>query len=136
MELEIEFCKKIGIQQIVLGVLNNYNEIDIDLLNRLSDKAMPMDITFHKAIDHTKDIIQQLELLCEIESVKSVLTSGGIGSLLDNKRFTKILLDKFSTQIKLILAGSITKNNFKMIHKEFQATEYHGKRIVGNLKSK
>ena len=133
MESSILFCKKNGVSHIVLGVLNKFNAIDSRLMSRLSEISKPMDITFHKAIDHTDDMEKQLEVLCSQGMVKSVLTAGGKGTLLDNRDSAKILLDRCSSRINLILAGSITKCNLEMIHNEFQATEYHGRRIVGDL---
>tara|TARA_Y100001970_G_scaffold289852_1_gene421478 strand:- start:665 stop:1303 length:639 start_codon:yes stop_codon:yes gene_type:complete len=133
MESSILFCKNNGVSNIVLGVLNKFNAIDSRLMSRLSEISKPMDITFHKAIDHTDDMEKQLEVLCSLGTVKSVLTAGGRGSLLENRDSAKMLLDRFSSKINLILAGSITKCNLKMIHNEFQATEYHGRKIVGDL---
>ena len=133
MESEIDFCKENGLNEIVLGVLTNVKEIDFNLLMRLVERSHPMGITFHKAIDQTDDIFQQIELLCETTPVESVLTSGGVGTLMKNKKIVKGLLDRFSSKINLILAGSITKNNFKIIHNQFHASEYHGRKIVGDL---
>ena len=133
MESSIVFCKNNGVSHIVLGVLNKFNTIDTRLMSRLSEISKPMDITFHKAIDHTVDIEKQLEVLCSLGTIKSVLTAGGRGSLLANRDSAKMLLDRFSTRINFILAGSITKSNLKMVHNEFQATQYHGRKIVGDL---
>ena len=133
MESAITFCKNNGVSHIVLGVLNNSNEIDIATMTRLSEISKPMHITFHKAIDQTNDIVKQVEVLCSLNIVKSILTAGGRGDLIKNKETAKTLLDRFSSELNIVLAGSITKNNLKMIHNEFQANEYHGRKIVGDL---
>ena len=133
MESTITFCKNNGVSHIVLGVLNNSNEIDIATMRRLSKISKPMHITFHKAIDQTNDIVKQVDVLCSINIVESILTAGGRGDLIENKKTARTLLDRFSSKLNIILAGAITKNNLKMIHNEFQANEYHGRKIVGDL---
>ncbi len=133
MEKEIDFCKKIGVNAIVFGVLNLKNEVDIDLTRRLARRSMNMEVTFHKAIDNTNNIIKGLSHLCKVKNIDSVLTSGGGRSIMDNGELVKTILKKFSQKLNIILAGSITKNNFELVHKEFSAYEYHGKAILGKL---
>ena len=66
MESDIEFCKGIGVSEVVFGMLNEENHIDIDLTQRLAKRAFPMNITFHKAIDYTGDIMLELKSLCKV----------------------------------------------------------------------
>ena len=68
-----KFCKKIGVNAIVLGVLNLRNEVDIDLTRRLARRSMNMEVTFHKAIDNTNNIFDptatNIKSLCTQKSV-------------------------------------------------------------------
>ena len=77
METDIDLFKYIGIKKVVLGALTNFNTIDIETTIRLVDKASPMEVTFHKAIDCTQDILGQIKILSKIKGIKSILTSGG-----------------------------------------------------------
>ncbi len=133
MESEIDFCKNIGIKEVVFGVLDNEKKINLMDTNRLVNRAFPMKTTFHKAIDKTHDIIKELNRLCENTNINSVLTSGGGKSIIDQKVLIKKIMTKFSSRINIILAGSITKDNFNIIHNEFGALEYHGKAILGAI---
>jgi len=130
---DIEYCKEIGVEEIVLGVLNKNSEIDIDTTSKLSELAYPMDVTFHKAVDCTPDIFVSMKHLCNLKNISSVLTSGGKNYILDSKKIIKRILKEYSSKLNIIIAGSITKENILLVHREIGAKEYHGKRIVGDL---
>jgi len=133
METDIEICKHLDVDEIVIGVLNADRNIDYPTIVRLSKKAYPMDITFHKAIDHTPDIISEVSKLSPIEAIKGILTSGGEKTALLGKEKLKSLVSRYSHRFSIIAAGSITNNNLTKLHQYIKGNEYHGKKIVGNL---
>ena len=134
MESDIEFCKGIGVNEVVFGMLNEENHIDIDLTQRLAKRAFPMNITFHKAIDHTGDIMLELKSLCKVKEITSVLTSGGKESAINGQDMIKDIIHNFSPRFNIIVAGGISDQNFEMVHSSIDAKEYHGQNIVGQLK--
>ena len=134
MESDIEFCKGIGVNEVVFGMLNEENHIDIDLTQRLAKRAFPMNITFHKAIDHTGDIMLELKSLCKVKEITSILTSGGEDSAIDGQNMIKDIIHNFSPRFNIIVAGGISDQNFEMVHSSIDAKEYHGQNIVGQLK--
>ena len=133
MRSEIEFCKSIGVGEVVFGVLNKNGQIDIDLSHLLAKAALPMKVTFHKAIDHTIDIILELKRLSKVKEVTSILTSGGEDSAFNGKDTIKQIITEFSSRFNIISAGGITDINFDVVHNSIGGTEYHGKRILGQL---
>ena len=133
MESDIIFCKKQGIKEVVFGCLDNKERVDIDTLNRLANISYPMKITFHKAIDHTHDILVEMDRLVKAKSVASVLTSGGSTFVLRKKTLLMKILENFKGKLNIIIAGGISENNFDNLHQVFQWNEYHGRKIVGNL---
>ena len=135
MESDIEFCKGIGVGEVVFGMLNEENHIDIDLTHRLAKRASPMNITFHKAIDHTGDIMLALKRLSRVKQITSILTSGGKDSAIDGQDMIKEIIHNFSTRFNIIVAGGITNHNLDLVHSSIGAKEYHGKEIVGQIKS-
>jgi copper homeostasis protein len=134
MESDIEFCKGIGVNEVVFGMLNEENHIDIDLTQRLAKRAFPMNITFHKAIDHTGDIMLELKSLFKVKEITSILTSGGEDSAIDGQNMIKDIIHNFSPRFNIIVAGGISDQNFEMVHSSIDAKEYHGQNIVGQLK--
>ena len=133
MESDILFCKSQGIKEVVLGVLNEKQCVDLISLERLLHFSSPMKITFHKAIDETVNIFEEIEKLVNYKNITSILTSGKGKFVLDNKALLIKIIEQFKNKINIILAGGIAKNNFEYIHNVFQWNEYHGRRIIGNL---
>ena len=70
MKEEIDFCKNHPTSGVVLGVLKKKGKIDLDATHRLSNRAHPLSVTFHKAIDEIPEPLEELEKLSDIENVK------------------------------------------------------------------
>ncbi|MFL3006593.1 MAG: copper homeostasis protein CutC [Candidatus Neomarinimicrobiota bacterium] len=135
MELDISFCKKQGIEEVVFGCLDSKKRVDIVTLKRLANISYPMKITFHKAIDHTHNIFVEMDRLVKCRVVDSVLTSGESRFVLKKKTLLMKILKHYKDKLNIILAGGINQNNFDTIHQVFQWNEYHGRKIVGNLRN-
>jgi copper homeostasis protein len=133
MEKEIDLLKSMGVKQIVLGALTALNKIDQNAITRLTNRASSMDVTFHKAIDYTCDILDQVGILSKINGIKSILTSGGEKNAEQGSVTINQIINKFGSRFKIIAAGSITKTNLGKLSKSIQTNEFHGKKIVGDL---
>ena len=127
MEEEIDFCKNHPTSGVVLGVLKKEGKIDLDATHRLSNRAHPLSVTFHKAIDEIPEPLEELEKLSDIENVKSILTSGGAGTALKGVEMLKNMKLHFANRFNLIAAGSITFENLMKLHQLIGFREYHGK---------
>ena len=133
MKSDIKYCKSIGVKEVVLGALNNKREVDHTLTQLLAKLAIPMKVTFHKAIDEVSNYMNALKTLSTMENIDSVLTSGTKENALAGKDYIKIASEMFSETLNIIAAGSITNTNLKEVHSELNMKEYHGKKIVGDL---
>ena len=133
MKSDIKYCKSIGVEEVVLGALNNDGEVDYSLTQHLAKLAIPMKVTFHKAIDKVSNYMNALKTLSTMQNIGSVLTSGTKENALAGKDYIKIASEEFSETLNIIAAGSITNTNLKKIHSELNMKEYHGKKIVGDL---
>ena len=133
MKSDIKYCKSIGVEEVVLGALNNDKEIDYSLTQHLAKLALPMKVTFHKAIDEVSNYMNALKTLSSLQNIGSVLSSGTKENALAGKDYIKIASEEFSETLNIIAAGSITNTNLKKIHSELNMKEYHGKKIVGDL---
>ena len=130
---DISTFKKIGIDGIVIGCLNNDDEIDLKKINLLTEKARPLKVIFHKAIDMTSDPLKSLKNLIKNSNVDGVLTSGGFNKAEDGVKLLKKMLDICPINFELIIAGKITSENINKINQKLSAKFYHGKKIVGVL---
>ena len=130
---DISTFKKIDIDGIVIGCLNNDDEIDLKKVNLLTEKARPLKVIFHKAIDITSDPLKSLKNLIKNSNVDGVLTSGGFKKAEDGVKLLKKMLDICPINFELIIAGKITSENINKINQKLSAKFYHGKKIVGVL---
>ena len=133
MKEDILFCKDLNVQGVVFGLLDQNKTIDMENMKYLSDTADDLDITFHKAIDHTDSIIHEIDRLSAIGSISSILTSGGAYNAHAGSSLLKKAVEKYQDIITIIPAGSITKNNIHELHQIIGAKEYHGRKIIGDL---
>lgn len=130
MESEIEYFKNSGAAGLVFGLLTAENTIDVHNTQRLLNLAMPMQVTFHKAIDSTFNLLSSLELLKNMQGITRVLTSGGMNTAWDGRAIIKQMNDMAGKHISIIAAGKVTPENFKEIADFTGVWELHGKHIV------
>ena len=130
---DISTFKKIDIDGIVIGCLNKDDEIDLKKTNLLIEKARPLKVIFHKAIDITSDPLKSLKNLIKYSNINGVLTSGGFKKAEDGIKLLKKMLDICPINFELIIAGKITSENINKINQKLSAKFYHGKKIVGVL---
>ena len=129
----LKVINKYPLAGIVFGPLTKDGLPDLKLIRRVSDHT-DLPITFHKAIDQTKNILENTEAIAKQGIVKYILSSGGAstadegsGTLLKMK---SLLAD---TSTRLIAAGKVTNNNLSHLHKRLGLEYYHGRKIVGSL---
>ena len=131
----ISAASKFNIKGLVFGPVNKKGMPDLDSIKHIS-KYTDLPITYHKAIDDSPDILKALQLLIDQDIIKYILTSGGAktaeGGVDIIMRMNEIIKQRKS-QIQLIGAGRIIKDNISSLHKLLNLKCYHGKLIVGEL---
>lgn len=133
LEKEILDARSWGVQGIVIGLLDKKGEVEVAHTSRLALAAGPLSVTYHKAIDETPDLIRSLQTLQAIPGVDAILTSGGAPTA-DAGQATLIqMIQQAPPHLQIIPAGRITADNVDAIHGILGTSEYHGRRIVGEL---
>ena len=133
MTESIQFCKKENFDGVVLGCLNEHNELDIEKINYLAQIAKPLNVIVHKAIDLTNSPIESLKNLFELNIINGVLTSGGCQTAELGMSILKNMVDISPKDFEIISAGKITDQNINFLHEKIQGQYYHGRKIVGEL---
>ncbi len=93
MEQEIAFFKQIGVAGVVFGLLTDEGAIDTINTQRLASLAFPLEVTFHKAIDYTADLMKSFQQLNTIDGITRVLTSGGMDTAWNGRWVLKAMND-------------------------------------------
>lgn len=133
MKKEISLFKEMGVQGVVFGMLDRENKLNIVQIKQLADLALPLEVTIHKAIDETPEILSATTELMKVGSITSILTSGGAATAIKGKEMLKKMIQIAGTSLAIIPAGRITDSNLNEVHQLIGAREYHGRRIVGEL---
>lgn len=130
MEKEIDQFKQMGVSGVVFGLLTQTGEIDTVNTQKLAKLAFPLEVTFHKAIDYTPDVLQSFQQLNRISGITRVLTSGGKDTAWNGRLQLKAMNDLPERRITLIAAGKVLPENRIRIAEYTGITELHGKHIV------
>ena len=134
MAEEIRLFKKMGVKEIVLGLLHENGTIHLEQMLYLANIAAPLQITFHKAIDETNDPISELKRMVDLpKNVNSILTSGKQPTAKKGHALLKEMVEQFDYRFNIIAAGKVTDQNLALLHQLIGAKEYHGRKIVGVL---
>lgn len=124
MKHDIELAKQLGANGVVFGLLTAAGDIDSDRTRVLLDLAKPMNVTFHRAFDMTRDPIAALETLIGL-GINRVLTSGQEVSALEGAELVHGLLVHADDKIIVMPGGGITEQNIKKVLDTTGAKEIH-----------
>jgi copper homeostasis protein len=124
MTEDILIAKELKVNGVVLGVLNEKNEIDITSLEKLLKVCGDIDVTFHRAIDELTHPVRGIELLTAFDQIKTVLTSGGRGNIQSNLEIIRNMVEK-SKHIHIMVGGGLNFMNIKEIMAQSSASDYH-----------
>jgi len=129
MRHDIIISHELGATGVVFGLLNQDNTVDIERTSELVCLARPMQVTFHKAIDLTANIFNSVDQIKNI-GIDRILTSGGKQTAMEGYKTLQSMIKIAGNQLKIIVAGKVTWENFEDIQKLFPSMELHGRRLV------
>lgn len=124
MIYDIQLCKKLGVDGVVIGALTADGDIDTALCRRLIDAANGMSVTFHRAFDMCRNPQQALEELIAL-GCDRVLTSGQATTAEAGIPLLKELVEQAAGRISIMPGCGVNSGNAAMILQETGATEIH-----------
>jgi copper homeostasis protein len=135
MKSDIDQAKKAGAAGVVFGLLTPENKIDEVNTRLLAGQAKPLPVTFHKAVDVLDDPVVGVRTLKKIDGITRILTSGGKPTAQEGQTILREMIREAEGKITILVAGKVVPSNLLAIRKATGATEFHGRRIVGDLKA-
>ncbi|HQW01320.1 MAG TPA: copper homeostasis protein CutC [Saprospiraceae bacterium] len=123
----IHALKQLPLDGFVFGVMKD-DRIDRDAMIRLLQHAYPFPVTFHKAIDISSDIPDDIEWLNQFSQIDTILTSGGAIKAIDG--VTGILEMKEMFRGNIMAAGKIIPEVLDVLHDQLGLQWYHGRAIL------
>jgi copper homeostasis protein len=124
MQEDIRFCKKQRAQGVVLGILKPDGTVDMDRNAELIRIAHPMQVTFHRAIDMTRDPFQALEDIISLGFLR-ILTSGQAANAQDGAELIAKLIRQAAGRIIIMPGGGINEDNVSALIRITEAMEIH-----------
>lgn len=130
MKKDIVVAKELGVDGVAFGVLTADGDVDADRMSELISLATPLRVVFHRAFDAVRDQDEALELLVSLQ-VNGILTSGAAKTAVEGIPRIKSLEDRAARRIRIIAAGSITRQNVEKIVMETGVSAVHGRAYEG-----
>ena len=129
MREDIRMCNLLGASGVVFGLLNRNCTIDTGRTAELVKLAQSMPVTFHKAIDDLKDLLIAVRELKDIGIIR-ILSSGGKPTAIEGSEMLNKMIAIADDEMKIVVAGKVTFENFEQIQQLIPSDEYHGRRLV------
>ncbi|EAC6872421.1 copper homeostasis protein CutC [Listeria monocytogenes] len=129
MERDIELAKEVGVQGIVYGGITADGDIDQALLEKIIEWKGDLDLTFHRALEATKDIEASYQVLRTYgKDIKQLLTSGGTASALDSLPRLKRWIQDSKAQpdsFQILVGSGVKPENIATFQATLNHTDYH-----------
>jgi copper homeostasis protein len=121
---DIEMARSLGADGIVIGCLNPDGTVDKTRCSRLLEAAGPLDVTFHRAFDMSRDLGEAMEDIIGL-GIKRILTSGGHPDVPAGAAIIRNLVASAKGRVSLMPGGGITVENIGEMVRATDAREIH-----------
>lgn len=110
IERDIDAARQLGAAGVVLGLLDADGEVDLAQTRALVERAAPLEVTFHRAIDRSRDLSHSLERAIEAGCAR-VLTSGGKPTVSEGIDALAALVTQAAGRIRVAAGGGVTQQS-------------------------
>jgi copper homeostasis protein len=126
MAASIAVARAAGAHGLVFGALRPDATIDREVMQRLIDRARPLPVTCHKAIDATRDPIEALDALLAL-GVDRVLTSGGADTAAAGAATIARMVARAGDAMVIMAGGGVRADNVRALVQRTEVREVHAK---------
>ena len=127
----IEYCRSIGVEGVVFGILTPEGRVDMEKVRHLLTHTEGLVTTFHRAFDMVTHQDRALENIIEL-GLDRILTSGGQESTPEGIKQIAALVEQADERITIMPGGGINENNIEDVIHFTGAQEFHlsGKIVI------
>ena len=124
MKTDVQTCKQLGCDGVVIGMLNQDGTVDKERCKKLVELAYPMGVTYQRAFDRVKDPFTALEDIIET-GCERILTSGLVPSCFDGAPLIAQLIQQADDHIIIMPGSGLRASNVIDVAKITGAREFH-----------
>ncbi len=124
MKSDVQLCKKLGCDGIVIGLLHSDGTIDKEKTQVLVELAYPMGVTFHRAFDRVADPNKSLEDIIDL-GCERILTSGLQATAAAGIQLIESLIKQADNRIIIMPGSGVRADNIIEIANKTGAKEFH-----------
>jgi len=124
MREDILLCRHLGFEGVVIGLLKNDGTVDKCNTALLTGLAYPMEVTFHRAFDRTRNPLEAMEDIIACGCTR-LLTSGQKQDVNNATEMVRQLIVKSQERISIMPGSGIHSNLLRNLIAKTGAKEYH-----------
>ncbi|WP_276496660.1 copper homeostasis protein CutC [Pontibacter litorisediminis] len=124
MKRDIQLCRRLGVNGVVIGALTRDGSIDVAGTQALIEAAEGMSITFHRAFDLVADPYKALDDLLQLQ-VHRLLTSGHQETALQGADLIRELHERAAGKLIILPGGGVTPANVQELVSRTGVSEVH-----------
>lgn len=124
MQQDIRLCREIGMDGVVIGLLDRFGNVDKVRTARLVELAYPMEVTFHRAFDHVNEPLAALEDVIQCGCTR-ILTSGGADTAMQGLPSLLQLVSSADGRIIILPGSGIRSGNIRQLAEATGLQEFH-----------
>jgi len=124
MKQDVQYCKEIGCDGVVIGILLPNGDVDKDRCAELVKLAQPMTTVFHRAFDRCRDAEHALEDIIEL-GFDRILTSGLRNTAEEGKELLQLLIEQAQGRIEIMPGSGVEVTNVQHILQYTGAKSIH-----------
>ncbi len=121
---DIRAARDAGADGVVFGCLTTEGAVDRDACARLLDAAGPLDSTFHRAFDMSRDLHEALDAIAAL-GIRRILTSGAAPDAPAGAATIAALVQQAAGRLSVMPGGGITPDNLADLVRATGAHEVH-----------
>jgi len=121
---DIEYCKQVGCNGVVIGLLTKDGSVDKKRCARLVEAAYPMGVTFHRAFDWAINPYEALEDIISI-GCERILTSGQRPTAMEGADLIDQLVRAADERIVIMPGSGVRASNIVPLAEATGASEFH-----------
>jgi copper homeostasis protein len=126
MRRDVALAVVLGAAGVVLGALNERAHIDVSATRELMGAAHGLPVTFHRAIDETRDVIASLDALVSL-GVARVLSSGAAATAMEGVETLAAMVERAGRTPSVVAGGGVRWHNVVELVRRSGVHEVHAR---------